>query len=137
MKSKAVPGVDRTEQGKRTRPDARELAIFTQGFRAAGGSRKRRPAAVRFATRFAARVSRYPAVHGQPRWLRALVQTGVSVEEVFATLRNRLQRAPSKANQEFALVLANELARKEGGSEALSRHLTPELFARLSGKREK
>lgn len=131
----AFRGEPLEEKGKREKPNAKELMLFTQRAQRTGGFRKRNAAAARFADRFAASVTRYARGGDQPKWLRALVQNKASVGQLVMTLRDRVYRAPTKANQEFALLLANEIARMEGGSEALTKHLTPELLSRLSGKR--
>ncbi|MEY2410216.1 MAG: hypothetical protein QOF48_2886 [Verrucomicrobiota bacterium] len=90
--------------------------------------------AEKFARRFSATVTHYPAQSELPNWLRAMVEKKASADELTKTLHDRLQRAPSEENQELALILANEIARMEGGSEALAKYATTQLLARLAGK---
>jgi nitric oxide reductase activation protein len=122
------------QKGARKALDKRELRIFAQTAVHEGGSREVPAPAQNFARRFSAALTHYPAQRDLPNWLRAMIEKKASVEELAQTLHDRLQRAPSEENQELALIMANEIARMDGGSEVLSKHSTPELFARLSGK---
>lgn len=133
MKSKS-PKYPYAEKGARQAPDRRELRIFTQSARHHGGQQEMPAPARRFATTFSASVTRYPDQRELPNWLRAMIEKKVRVEELVQTLQKRLNRAPTEENQELALIVANEVARMEGGSEALAKYTTPELLARLSGK---
>lgn len=122
------------QKGARKAPDKRELRIFVQAAVHEGGSRELPAPAQNFARRFSAALTHYPAQRELPNWLRAMIEKKASVEQLAKTLHDRLQRAPSEENQELALIVANEIARMDGGSEALSKNVTPELLARLSGK---
>src|SRR5690242_3925039 len=117
------------EKGVRPAPDRRELNVFVASSVFEGGTRERPAPAIKFASRFSATLTRYPSPQELPNWLRAMIEKKVSVEELAKTFHDRLLRAPSEANQELALLLANEIARMDGGSEALARHKTPELLA--------
>jgi hypothetical protein len=121
-------------KGVRKAPDERELRIFTQTSIHEGGMKAMPAPAAKFARAFQASVRRYPEPRELPVWLLALVEKKVSVQELAAAVHDRLVRAPSEENQELALLLANEIARMKGGPEVLSKHATPELFLKLSGK---
>ena len=127
----------RTNKGKRECPSAKELQLFIQQPHREGGSKRVRVSASRFAGHFSTALTRYPVGLDQPKWLRALVKTRASVDQLVTIARDRLWRAPTKSNQELALVLANEIARIDGGKEVLEKHFTPDLFSRLSGKGDK
>lgn len=133
MKDKEEP-YPYAEKGARKAPDNREVRIFVQAALQEGGSREMPASALKFARRFSAALTDYPAQRELPNWLRAMIEKKASVEELGQTLCDRLQRAPSEENQELALLVANEISRMDGGAEVLSRHATPELLARLSGK---
>lgn len=138
MDNKLGPSVNcGANKGKRECPSAKELQLFIQRPRREGGSKRVRVSASRFAGHFSAALTRYPVGLDQPKWLRALVETKASVDQLATIVRDRLRRAPTKSNQEIALVLANEIARIDGSSKVLEKHLTTDLFSHLSGKRVK
>ncbi len=122
------------QKGARKAPDKRELRIFVQAPVHEGGSKEMPSPATKFARRFSAAVTHYPAQRELPNWLRAMIEKRASVQELVVTLHDHLHRAPSEENQELALIVANEIARMKGGSEALAKHVTPDLLAKLSGK---
>jgi len=121
------------ELGPRRGPDLDEVRAFArQGVRHDG--RRSVPTAARaFQQRAAAEITPYPELHELPRWVLALVEKRVSVDEFARTVHDRTLRAPSEENQRLALLLANELARTPNGSEIVGRYLTPDLLQRLSG----
>lgn len=121
------------EKGIRQAPDERELRVFIQSAEHEGGTKNIPAPARAFAREFSGKLTRYPDPRDLPNWLKAQIEKQATVEELAQTLHDRLHRAPSKESQEMALVLANEIARMKGGSETLSKLLTPELFARLGG----
>lgn len=135
MKDKS-PEYPYQDKGIRKDPDRLELVKFLQAAKQEGGTRKMPLGARKFADRFSAALTHYPNVKELPNWIRAMVEKKVSVEELAQTLHDRLHRAPSEENQQMALLLANEIARMKGGSEALQKHITEELLQRLSGKRD-
>lgn len=122
------------QKGVRLAPDRQDLHLFVASPGHEGGTREMPAAAAKFASRFRATLTRYPSQQELPNWLRAMIEKKASVEELSKTFHDRLLRAPSAENQELALLVANEIARMKGGSEALARHKTPELLAKLSGK---
>jgi hypothetical protein len=125
------------EKGIRKEADRREARAFIRSALHQDGTRETPRAAQQFARRFSAGLTRYPAQPELPKWLLALIEKKASVREVAQTLQEHLRRAPSEENQELALIVANEIARMEGGAEELARHVTPELLARLTaGKGE-
>ena len=122
------------EKGIRREPDKREVHAFIRSTVHEDGTRETPRAAQHFARRFADAVTPYPAHQELPKWLLALIEKKALVREVAQTLQEHLRRAPSERNQELALIVANEIARMEGGAEELARHVTPELLARLSAE---
>jgi len=122
------------QKGARIAPDRRDLHIFVASSGHEGGLREMPASAAKFAIRFSAALTPYPSIPELPNWLRAMIEKRVSVEELAKTFHDRLLRAPSEENQELALLLANEIARMKGGSEALAKYKTAELLAKLSGK---
>jgi hypothetical protein len=121
-------------KGAREKPQKSDLRRVVQAEVHHGGTTAMPEAARRFANRFSSAVMRYPARPELQNWVRALIERKAPVEEVVKMLHDRVQRAPSEENQELALVLANEVARMRGGTEAIHEHITPELLARLAGK---
>jgi hypothetical protein len=111
-----------------------ELRTFVQPEAQEGGLKRMPEPAKRFARRFSETVSHYPKKKELPNWFRAMVERKASVEELTKTLHDHLYRAPSKENQELALIVANQIARMKGGSEVLPRYVTPELLSKLSGR---
>lgn len=122
------------QKGTRQAPDTREMNIFVKSAVHEGGSKRIATPAKKFASRFSTTVTRYPKSQELPKWFRAMIEKKVSTEELAKTLHDRLHRAPSEENQEFALIVANEIARMKGGAEVLAKYATPELLARLSVK---
>jgi hypothetical protein len=122
------------QQGTRKAPEREELLGFLRESEREGGSKRIPAAAKRFAGSFAATLTHYPKRRELPKWLRAMVAKNAPVEELAKTLHDRLLRAPSEENMELALIMANEIARLDGGPAVLNRYVTPELLARLSGE---
>lgn len=122
------------DMGIRTPPDIAELEEFEQAADKDGGMREISLEAQNFADRFSGALTQYPKAKKLPNWVRAMVEKKVSVEELTQTLHDRISRAPSHENLEMALLLANEIARMKGGSEALAKHLTEEFLSRLKGE---
>jgi hypothetical protein len=87
-----------------------------------------------FQKRAAAEIAYYPEGQRLPKWVLALIEKKVSVEDFAQTVHDRTLRAPSEDNQRLALLLANEIARLPDGPEILDRYLTPELLVGLSGE---
>lgn len=121
------------ELGPRRGPDLDDVRAFArQGVRHDG--RRSIPTAARsFQQRAAAEVAHYPETPALPKWILALVEKKVSVDEFARAVHDRTLRAPSEENQRLALLLANELARMPNGSKTVERYLTPDLLLRLSG----
>lgn len=122
-----------TEKGSWRPPGPHELRLFVQASQHEGGMSEMPAAAQRFAKRACAAVSGYPGPPELPNWLRAMIQKKASVEDLTRTLHERLHRAPSAQHQELALMMANEIARMQGGPKVLAKYLTPELLQRLGG----
>jgi hypothetical protein len=118
----------------RKEPDDRELRILIQPSIHEGGLKEMPAPAKKFAARFAANVTHFPAKRELPNWFKAMIEKKVSVEELTKTLQEHVFRAPSEENQELALIVANEISRMKGGSEILPKYITPELLTKLSGK---
>jgi hypothetical protein len=119
--------------GSRRAPDLDDVRAFARRGLREGGRRTVPTAARPFQKRAAAEIAHYPEPQALPRWVLALVEKKVSVEELARTVHDRTLRAPTEENQKLALLLANEIARTPDGPELLERHLTPELLQRLSG----
>jgi hypothetical protein len=125
------------ETGVRPAPDREEAAVFSTAALTEGGVRSVPSQARRFQKQAAAELSEHPMPEKLPRWVLALVQKKVQADELAKTVAERTMRAPSKENQTLALMLANEIARMDGGPEAIQRHFTPELLDRVSGRGER
>lgn len=124
------------EKGPRPRPDAADVRAFARGGNFDAG-RKTTPAAARlFQQRAARQVSSPPSEVPLPRWVLALRQREVSLAEFAETVYKRTLRAPTKENLTLALMLANEIARAEGGGELVAEYVTPELLAHLGAERK-
>jgi hypothetical protein len=122
------------QKGVRKAPDQRELRLFVRAAQHEGGAKEMPAPAQKFASRFSTTLTHYPKRRELPNWLSAQIEKKVPVEELAKTFHERLLRAPSEENMELALLMANEIARLDGGSEALAKHVTPDLFAKLHGK---
>lgn len=125
------------ELGPRRAPDQSDVRAFARRGIREGGRRTVPTAARAFQKRAGAEVAQYPEPPALPRWVLALVEKKVSVEEFAKTVHDRTLRAPSAENQRLALLLANEIARRPDGSQILERYLTPELLRRVTGEGER
>lgn len=120
------------ERGPR-RTDRNELRAFSRASMRVGGRDDVPDDARAFQERSAAAIQPYPVASERPKWVLALIERRADVDEFAQVVHDRLVRAPTEANQRLALFLANEIARKPGGPEAVRRHLTPELLERIGG----
>ena len=121
------------ELGPRQAPTLDDVRAFARRGVRAGGEKSVPAAARSFHDRAAAEVMPYPDAKALPRWVLALVEKRVPMEELARTVHDRTLRAPTAANQALALLLANEIARTPEGPQILERYLTPELLQRVSG----
>jgi hypothetical protein len=120
------------EVGPRSRPTEADRRAFGQVAQREGHRRRSPVAARSFQDVSAARVQPHPEIETLPRWLLAHIERGATSEEIAQAMRDRLVRAPSEANQKLALAVANEIARDPKGGPIVRRHLTRDVFARVS-----
>src|SRR5438128_1079516 len=97
------------EKGTREVPDQVEQRILAQPALLQGASGEIPIPAKQFARRFETTVMHFPKQRNLPKWLLTMIEKQASAEELAKSLHDRLFRAPSKANQEMALLVANEI----------------------------
>lgn len=112
-----------------------------QGYEAvrSGPGLEREPVPVDFEVkeRRSAGVSPQALPYGRPRWAIEMVGNEASVEQMLQEIIERVRREPNEKVFRQAELMLRDLARDERGKALVSRFLTQDLAARLTGAETK
>jgi hypothetical protein len=128
------PFEKREERGVREGPTEVELRSMAAVAPRVSGAVYVPPAALRFQRRFAESIRRHPDIQEMPKWVLGMVEKKASIEEFAKVVHDRTMRAPTEEAIELAAVLANEVARMEGGGAVVQEHITPEVLRQVGSK---